>query len=260
LKTNKRPLFLVSNDDGIYANGLAALVEVVKKHGDVVVVAPDKGNSAKSHAVTLDQPIYYTFIRQDENVRYYSCSGTPVDCVKIAVNKIMDIKPDFVVSGINHGSNASINVIYSGTMGAAIEGCILGIPSIGFSITDHSHEADLSAAKHYCNEILEQMIDWPLSQGTCLNVNIPSIPLEQMKGVKVCRQTKGFWSEDFFERMHPHGKKYFWLTGEYLNCEPGAQDTDEWALKNGYIAVVPVQVDLTAYSELDQLKTFFHGK
>ena len=249
-----RPLILLSNDDGVNARGLHTLVEIIKPYGDIGVVAPEKGESGKSHAITLNLPVRVTKVSENDNVTVYSCTGTPVDSVKLAINQLLPRKPDFLVSGINHGSNASISVIYSGTMGAAIEGCLNGIPSIGFSVLDHSENADFSIAKAYAGSIFQNVMENDLPIGTCLNVNFPVIPLNKVKGVRVCRQTRGVWKEEYERRVDPHKGEYFWLTGDFHNFEPDAKDTDEWALANKYIAVVPIHVDLTSYEGIKKLR------
>ena len=245
MKQNK-PLIFISNDDGIQANGLQTLIEAIKPFGDIFVVAPEKGESGKSHAITMNVPIRVTKILEKDNIVMYSCTGTPVDSVKLAINQLLPRKPDYLVSGINHGSNASISVLYSGTMGVAIEGCLNGIPSIGFSVLDHSSNADFSIAKAYIGSIFKNVMENGLPSGTCLNVNFPVVPLNQIKGVKVCRQTKGVWKEEFEKRKDPHHSDYYWLTGDFNNFEPDANDTDEWALANNYISIVPILVDLTS--------------
>ena len=254
MKAKQRPLILVTNDDGITAPGIRALVEVMKELGDVVVVAPDKPQSGMGHAITINSTLRLHKMKYYDVMTYYASTGTPVDCVKMAINKILPRKPDLCVSGINHGSNMSINVIYSGTMSAAVEGAIEGIPSIGFSLCDHSIDADFTASKVYAKIISENVLKHGLPEGTCLNVNIPPVPLETIKGVKVCRQGKANWVEELDERKDPSGKEYYWLTGRFENFEPGQKDTDVWALDNNYISVVPVQFDMTAYNALDKLK------
>jgi len=247
-------LILVSNDDGVQAKGIAALIEIVKDFGEVVVVAPEEPHSGMSHAITMNSPLRLHCLKKEENLTIYSCSGTPVDCIKLALNQILDRKPDFIVSGINHGSNASISVIYSGTMAAAIEGCLNGIPSMGFSVLDHSRNADFTIAKHIGKKIFEKVLASGLLPGTCLNINFPVIAMDQVKGMKVCRQADGVWKEEFEKRIDPNGRDYFWLTGSFNNFEPLAEDTDEWALANNYISIVPIQIDLTSYQVINQLK------
>jgi 5'-nucleotidase len=258
-KEKRKPLILVSNDDGVQAKGLAALIEVVKPFGDVFVVAPEKGESGKGHAITINMPIRARLVHQQDNVTIYSCTGTPVDSVKLALNQLIPRRPDFMVSGINHGSNASISVIYSGTMGAAIEGCLNSIPSAGFSLLNHSSDADFTAAKTVVREVFANMIEFGLPLGVCLNVNVPDIPLKSIKGVRICRQTKGVWKEEYEKRMDPHKGTYYWLTGDFHNFEPNATDTDEWALAKGYAAIVPVEVDLTSYDGIHFMRDWTHA-
>lgn len=252
----EKPLILVTNDDGITAPGISALVEVMKELGDVIVVAPDKPQSGMGHAITINSTLRLHKMKYYNVLGEYASTGTPVDCVKLAINKILHRKPDICVSGINHGSNMSVNVIYSGTMSAAIEGAIEGIPSIGFSLCDHSIDADFTASKVYARMIAKNVLKHGLPEGTCLNVNIPPLPLDKIKGVKVCRQAKASWVEELDERKDPSGKEYFWLTGEFRNFEPGNKETDVWANDNGYISIVPVQFDMTAYKALDKLQSW----
>lgn len=251
-----RPLILVTNDDGITAPGVIALVNIMKTLGDVVVVAPDSPQSGMGHAITLDSTLHIEKIKvKSQDYEAYSCSGTPADCVKIAVNEILPRRPDLCVSGINHGSNSSINVIYSGTMSAAIEAGIEGIPAIGFSLLDHSWNADFNAAKSYIKAIAKNVLDNGLTEGVVLNVNIPKIEEKEIKGVKICRQAKANWKEVFDKRKSPQGKDYYWLTGTFVNYDKG-EDTDEWALKNNYISLVPVHFDLTAHHSIQKLNTW----
>jgi 5'-nucleotidase len=247
---NKRPLILVSNDDGITAPGIRTLVEVMHEIGEVVVVAPNSPQSGMGHAITVGETI-----RLDESyifgsIEAYECSGTPADCVKLAKHFVLkDRKPDLVVSGINHGSNSSISVIYSGTMSAAIEGAIEGLPAIGFSLGDYGHSADFSHTRAIVHTIATEVIRFGLPQGIALNVNIPAKSAEAIQGIRICRQTKGHWGEEFEERKDPYGRRYFWLTGSFINQDKG-EDTDEWALKNNYVSIVPCQYDLTAHYAL----------
>jgi 5'-nucleotidase len=253
---NNRPLILISNDDGITAPGILATVEVMKTFGDVVVVAPDSPQSAMGHAISINKPLRLVKNNQfGPDVVSYQCSGTPADCVKMAVDKVLDRKPDLLVSGINHGSNASINVLYSGTMSAAMEGAIEGMTAIGFSLTDFSWDADFSASKVYMHKIVAQVLANGLSEGTLLSVNIPDIPESEIKGIKICRQARAKWEEDFVQRKDPHGKEYYWMTGKFLNLDKG-EDTDEWALAHNYVSVVPVQFDLTAHHSMQRLNTW----
>ena len=250
----KKPVILITNDDGITAPGLRNLVEIMKTIGEVVVVAPDSPQSGMGHAITINKPLRLDKVEVFHNVLSYQCSGTPADCVKLAVNKVLHKKPDLLVSGINHGSNSSINVIYSGTMSAAVEGSIEGIPSIGFSLCDFNIDADFSVATHYAKIIAKQILKIGLQVGTLLNVNIPKLPLSKVKGIKVCRQANAKWVESFDERMDPHKRKYYWLRGEFVNLDSG-NDTDEWALKNGYVSLVPVRYDLTAHHAIQHLNS-----
>ena len=251
-----KPLILVTNDDGITAPGIRALVEVMQTLGEVVVVAPDSPQSGMGHAITIDNPLRLNKVELHGESLGYQCSGTPVDCVKLAVNKILHRKPDLCVSGINHGSNSSINVIYSGTMSAAMEGAIEGIPSIGFSLKNYALDADFTAAKKYARIVSEGVLKHGLPQGTLLNVNIPAIAEKEIKGIKICRQAIAKWDEEFDERLDPNKRKYYWLTGKFINHDKG-EDTDEWALLNGYVSVVPVQFDFTAHHAIPFLNERF---
>jgi 5'-nucleotidase len=252
----KKPLILVTNDDSIVAPGIRALIEVMKEIGEVIVVAPDSPQSAMGHAITINNTITLDKLNLDKEIEHeYSCSGTPVDCVKIAVHEILKRKPDLCVSGINHGSNSSINVIYSGTMSAAVEAGIEGIPAIGFSLLDYSWDADFEPFKSYVKKIALQVLEQGLPEGVVLNVNFPKFKSEELKGIKICRQAKATWVEEFDKRTNPMGKEYYWLSGEFVNQDKG-EDTDEWALHNGYISVVPVQFDLTAHHAISQLNNW----
>lgn len=249
------PLILVCNDDGYSAPGIQSLIEEMKTLGEVVVVAPDKPQSGMGHAITIDSTLRLKEHPRKDGVRLYSCSGTPVDCIKLAVNVVLDKKPDLIVSGVNHGANHSINVIYSGTMSAAIEGAMEGIPSIGFSLLDHSIDADFSAAVAVAGKVASKVLQEGLPKGVCLNVNVPKLNLDQLMGIRICRQAKANWEEDFHERSDPAGQKYYWLAGAFRNHDSG-EDTDVWALENSYVSVVPTQFDMTSYNSLDQLKSW----
>ncbi len=253
MTNQQQPLILVTNDDGIYAPGITALVEVAKQFGEVVVVAPDKPQSGMGHAITINSTIRVDAVSAHPGATAWSCSGTPVDCVKMAVNKLLPRKPDLCVSGINHGANHSINIIYSGTMSAAIEAAIEEIPSIGFSLLNHSIEADFTAAKAAAAVVIEQVLKNGLPKGVCLNVNIPKLHTDEIKGIRVCRQGRASWIEDLDERTDPSGRTYYWLTGHFESFEPDSDDTDVWALHHGYVSVVPAQFDLTAHSALQTL-------
>lgn len=250
-----RPVILVTNDDGIMAPGIRNLIQFMMPLGEVVVVAPDKPQSGMGHAVTLSNPLRLEKISKDAPPLELSCSGTPVDCVKIAVNKVLQRKPDLIVSGINHGSNSSINVIYSGTMSAAIEGAMENIPSIGFSLLDFKFDADFVSARKYIVTIAKNVLQHGLPDGTCLNVNIPAVEESKLKGIKVCRQARANWEESFDHRHDPRGKDYYWLTGKFKLHE-NSNETDEWALSNNYISLVPIQFDFTAHKIIPELKTW----
>lgn len=253
-KKKEEPTILITNDDSVYAPGIKALTEAVVHLGRVVVVAPDKPQSGMGHAITIGHPLRLQKVNFIDGVEAFTCNGTPVDCVKLAVDKVLHRKPDICLSGINHGANHSINVIYSGTMSAAMEAAIESIPSIGFSLLDYSMEANFGPAKKYVSQITEQILSKKkISNHLLLNVNIPSVDEELIKGVKICRQAYAKYEEDFIERKDPHGKKYYWLTGEFVNFDKG-KDTDVWALANNYVSVVPVQFDLTNYQLKEQLE------
>lgn len=249
----REPVILVTNDDGINAPGIRNLVEAVRGLGKIVVVAPDKPQSGMGHAITIGIPLRLHKVHLFEDIEAYQCTGTPVDCVKLAVDKILHQKPDICISGINHGANHSINVIYSGTMSAAVEAAIESIPSVGFSLLDYALEADFSAARKYARIIVEQMLQHRPDKHCVLNVNFPIATPEEINGVKICRQAYAKYEEDFLERLDPHGRKYYWLTGEFVNFDEGT-DTDVWALANNYVSVVPVQFDLTNYKLKQQIE------
>ncbi|MEX8547397.1 MAG: 5'/3'-nucleotidase SurE [Mucilaginibacter sp.] len=249
-----KPTILVVNDDGITAPGIKALIEVMQELGNVVVVAPDSPQSGMGHAITIGKPLRLDKVDLYEGVEMYKCSGTPVDCVKLAVNVVFKgKKPDLCVSGINHGLNNSINVLYSGTMSAAVEGAIESIPSIGFSLDDFTLEADFSPAKKYIKQIAEQVLNHGLPQATLLNVNFPNT--KELKGIKICRQANAKWAEEFDERLDPHKRKYYWLTGVFQVNDHG-EDTDVWALEHQYVSVVPVQFDMTAHHVIGLLNNW----
>ncbi len=252
----KKPLILVSNDDGITAPGLRTLIEIMNEIGEVVVVAPDSPQSAMGHAITINSTLHCEKIRVTNGPQIeYSCSGTPVDCVKLAVNELLDRKPDICVSGINHGSNSSINVIYSGTMSAAIEAGIEGIPAIGFSLLDFKWNADFEPLKKFILQITIKALNKGIPSGVVLNVNFPKLKEEEIKGIKICRQANANWIEEFDKRTNPLGREYYWLTGTFINEDKG-EDTDEWALNNKYISIVPTKFDLTAHHSIQELNTW----
>lgn len=254
----EKPLILITNDDGITAPGIRNLIEIVKSLNiaDIYVVAPDSPQSGMGHAITINSTLHIEKMElENDDVKEWSCSGTPVDCVKIACDKILPKKPDLCLSGINHGSNSSINVIYSGTMSAAVEAGIEGIPAIGFSLDDFSYNADFTAASDFVKKIITETLKNGLPEGIVLNVNIPKLPKEELKGVRISRQAKAKWNEEFEERLDPRGRRYFWLTGKFEN-QDGKEDTDEWSLENGYISIVPIQFDLTAYNAINYLNSW----
>lgn len=247
-----KPLILVTNDDGMFAPGIHNLIDVARRFGEVVVVAPNSPQSAKGHAITIEDPLRLNKVDVFDGLEAYECSGTPVDCVKLAKNVILkDRKVDLCLSGINHGSNASINIIYSGTLSAAMEASIEGIPSIGFSLLDYSLDADFRASR----VVVEKMVDYALTEKIkgcmLLNVNIPRLPYDQIKGFRVCRQSEGNWREEFIEASDPRGQNYYWLTGRF-ETEDLAHDTDLWALENGYVSVVPSGHDLTIHGAIEK--------
>lgn len=250
----ERPIILITNDDGVSAPGIRNLVEAVKDLGEILVVAPDKPQSGMGHAITIGHPLRMTKVNIfDGDVEAWQISGTPVDCVKLAVDKLLKRKPDICLSGINHGPNHSINVIYSGTMSAAMEAAIEGIPSIGFSLMDHSMEADFSGARKIARQIVSKLIGTENDKHFLLNVNVPAVPPELIAGIKICRQAYAKYDENFDARLDPRGGKYYWLTGEFVNLDKG-EDTDVWALENNFVSVVPVSIDFTNYTLKKQLE------
>ncbi len=254
-------LILITNDDGYDAPGIAALIEVASKFGRVVAVAPKEPQSGKSQSITTYYPLYLDTIYKNAKVELYALNGTPVDCVKFALDHLLhNQKVDLILSGINHGSNTAINVLYSGTMGAAIEGSMYAAAAIGFSHINHSHKTDLEPSKYYMERMIKDVLSADLGVGTCLNVNIPDLPLNKIKGVKVVRQNRGHWQEEFVVHKDPRGREYYWLTGEFINHEPDATDTDLAAIDAGYVSVVPIQVDMTAYESMAQIDMVFNAQ
>lgn len=253
--SSQKPLILVSNDDGITSLGIRTLVELMQELGEVVVVAPDSPQSGMGHAITIGEPLRLHSTDIFEDVKAYECSGTPADCVKLGKHYVLkDRTPDLVVSGINHGSNTSISVLYSGTMSAAIEGAIEGVPAIGFSLCDFASNADFSHIKPFILQIAKAVLENGLPKGIALNVNFPKKSDESLKGVRVCRQTNGKWQEEFEKRKDPYGRNYFWMAGNFVNFDAGQEDTCEWALENNYVSVVPCQYDLTAYETMKAMQ------
>ena len=254
---NKIPVILITNDDGITAPGIRALVEAVKDLGKVIVVAPDSPQSGMGHAITIGVPLRLNKVEQFDGVESWQCSGTPADCVKLARDKILHAKPDICLSGINHGANHSINVIYSGTMSAAMEAAIEGVPSIGFSLLDYRFEADFTLAKEVVRDLTMRMITEPMPDHTLLNVNIPVVAKEAFKGIKLCRQAYARWEEQFDHRLDPRGKDYYWMVGKFINMDTGS-GTDVEALKDGYASVVPIKTDFTDYKMKELLEGKWH--
>ncbi|MCX6284767.1 MAG: 5'/3'-nucleotidase SurE [Bacteroidetes bacterium] len=252
----RKPLILLTNDDSVKAPGLRSLIEIVRPFGKVVVVAPDRPQSGTAHAVTVNHPLRLHEIAKEKDYEEYSCNGTPADCVKLAFKVVLKRRADFLFSGINHGTNSSINIIYSGTMAAVFEGALAGVSSAGFSLADYRLDADFKSSAPYIKRIVEEVIKNKLPGGVCLNVNIPAIPQKRIRGIKVCRQAEGTWQEDFVERTDPQGRKYYWMTGVFVKTGHG-KDTDEWAMDNRYIAVVPVQFDFTATTAIKPIADWF---
>ena len=254
---NERLIFL-TNDDGFDSRGMEALIDIARRFGRVVVVAPERPQSGMSHAFTMLSPLFIRKVREEEGLEVYALSGTPVDCVKVAFDYLLrERKVDLVLSGINHGSNSAVALLYSGTMGAAIEGSFYDCPSIGLSLTDHRPDADFTAARIWGERIVRDVLEHPAPLPLCLNVNIPAGAPETIRGIRVCRQAQGLWREQFVCRQDSHGRDYLWLTGEFVNDEHGAEETDEWALTHGYVSVQPVQADQTDYRRMEEMRRLF---
>lgn len=249
----KKPLILVTNDDGYQAKGIVSLTETMRELGEVIVFAPDSHRSGMSSAISTSTPLRARLLKKEKNLTVYACNGTPVDCVKLALNEFVDRKPDLLVSGINHGSNAGISVIYSGTMGAAIEGCIFDVPSIGFSLCDFMPDADFSFTMEVARKLAATVIEEGLPKGICLNVNVPA---GKVKGIRITTQTQGKWVNEYHRSKDGSDRDVFWMTGNFENWEENNDASDEWALVNGYAAVVPVKIDMTAYDFLPQLRAW----
>lgn len=249
--SNKKPLILITNDDGYQAKGIKELTEAMKGLGEIIVFAPDSHQSGMSSAITTSNPIRARIYHQEEDLTAYMCSGTPVDCVKLALNMFVDRKPSLVVSGVNHGSNAGISVLYSGTVGAAIEGCVFNIPSIAFSLCDFNPDADFTVPKEVARKLAKKVLEVGLPKGICLNVNIP---VGEVKGIKVTTQTQGKWVNEYHCSKDGINRDVFWMTGNFENWETENENNDEWALANGYAAAVPVKIDMTAYELIDEIR------
>lgn len=252
MTNSKKPLILITNDDGVHALGINKLIEALAPLGEITVVAPDSPRSGMSSAITCAEPIRVSLLKDEKDLKIYACTGMPVDCVKIGIDRLLRRTPDLLVSGINHGSNAAVAVIYSGTVGAVLEGCIIGIPSLAVSLADHSLYADFSEVAGFGKSVAEKVLKEGLPKGVCLNLNVPGI--SRVKGLKVCSQTAGRWTKEFEEMQDPSGKSVYWLTGEFVNETPNDENCDEWALANGYAALVPLRIDMTAYGFIEKIK------
>ena len=249
----KKPLILVTNDDGIDSLGIRKLVSITKKIGKVVVVAPDSPQSGMGHAITVGDKLRLVKSDLFDDIESYKCSGTPADCIKIAKHHVLkNRKIDLIVSGINHGSNSSISVLYSGTMSAAIEGAIENTPSIGFSLCDFNPNADMNHFEKYVIKIIENSLVNGIPNSIALNVNIPKKRKDKIKGIKICRQANAYWEEKFDKRHDPYGREYYWMIGNFVNHD-NVNDNDEWAIKNNFISIVPCKFDLTSYKSMDYL-------
>ena len=250
-----RHKILITNDDGYAAKGLQKLVGLMRTLGDVVLISTDEVMSAKSHSCTIRERIYVRLVHEEEGFKEYRCNGTPVDCVKMALAEICPRRPDMVIGGINHGDNASVNAHYSGTMGVTLEGCMKYIPSVAFSLCDHRDDADFEPLRPLIRQITERVLKEGLPLGVCLNVNFPLV--DAYHGVRVCRMAKGTWGNEVTKCHHPRGYDYWWMVGSYTNDEPEAEDTDNWALSHGYVAITPTQIDVTAYSAMELISDWF---
>lgn len=253
MMSEKRPLILVTNDDGYQAKGIKELTNAVREFGDVVVFAPDSHRSGMSSAITTVEPLRAYKYHEEEGLRAYLCNGTPVDCVKLALNEFLDRKPDLLVSGINHGSNAGISVLYSGTVGAALEGCVFEIPSVAFSLCDFTPNADFSETAKVVSKVSAKVLEKGLPKGVCLNVNVP---LGSVEGIKITTQTQGKWVNEYHRSKDGGEREVFWMTGNFENWEVDNDNSDEWALSNGYAAVVPVKIDMTAHDLIAEVKNW----
>lgn len=247
------PLFLITNDDGIASRGLRQLAQVAAEMGDVVVMAPDRNASGLSTSITCSRPLRARLVEECGNIKYHACDGTPADCVKMGLEYFCPTPPVMVLSGINFGTNASINIIYSGTMGAVMEASLNGFPAIGFSLLNHSPESDFEACAPTIRHIIARVLQHPLPQGTSLNVNIPKLPAAEIKGIRICRQARAAWKESLERRVDPIGRPYWWMTGKFV-CDDKCDTADEKALSEGYVSVVPVRTDFTDYAAMEQIK------
>jgi 5'-nucleotidase len=252
---NKKPFILISNDDGYQAKGINSLVDMIRDMADILVCAPESGRSGMACAFSANDPLVLVPQRQEEGLEVWSCNGTPVDCVKLALEELCkERRPQMVIGGINHGDNASVNAHYSGTMGVTLEGCMKYIPSLAFSLCTHDWFADFESLRPYIRKIVRKVLDDGLPKGVCLNVNFPVV--DQFKGVRVCRMAPGTWDNEVVKCRHPRGYDYWWMVGRYTNDEPEAEDTDNWALRHGYIAITPTKIDITSYEMIEQMKNW----
>lgn len=252
---NKKPFILISNDDGYQAKGINSLVDMIRDMADILVCAPESGRSGMACAFSANDPLVLVPQRQEEGLEVWSCNGTPVDCVKLALEELCkERRPQMVIGGINHGDNASVNAHYSGTMGVTLEGCMKYIPSLAFSLCTHDWFADFESLRPYIRKIVRKVLDDGLPKGICLNVNFPVV--DQFKGVRVCRMAPGTWDNEVVKCRHPRGYDYWWMVGRYTNDEPEAEDTDNWALRHGYIAITPTKIDITSYEMIEQMKNW----
>ena len=252
---NKKPFILISNDDGYQAKGINSLVDMIRDMADILVCAPESGRSGMACAFSANEPLVLVPQKQEEGLEVWSCNGTPVDCVKLALEELCkERRPQMVIGGINHGDNASVNAHYSGTMGVTLEGCMKYIPSLAFSLCTHDWFADFESLRPYIRKIVRKVLDDGLPKGVCLNVNFPVV--DQFKGVRVCRMALGTWDNEVVKCRHPRGYDYWWMVGRYTNDEPEAEDTDNWALRHGYIAITPTKIDITSYEMIEQMKNW----
>jgi len=252
---NKKPFILISNDDGYQAKGINSLVDMIRDMADILVCAPESGRSGMACAFSANDPLVLVPQKQEEGLEVWSCNGTPVDCVKLALEELCkERRPQMVIGGINHGDNASVNAHYSGTMGVTLEGCMKYIPSLAFSLCTHDWFADFESLRPYIRKIVRKVLDDGLPKGVCLNVNFPVV--DQFKGVRVCRMAPGTWDNEVVKCRHPRGYDYWWMVGRYTNDEPEAEDTDNWALRHGYIAITPTKIDITSYEMIEQMKNW----
>lgn len=250
-----KPLILISNDDGYQAKGINSLIDMLTGMGDIIVCAPDSARSGFSTAFTSVTPLRLKLQKKSDGLEIWSCNGTPVDCIKLAYDRLCTRRPDIVIGGINHGDNSSVNSHYSGTMGIVREGCMKHTPSVAFSLCDQREDADFSNMTAYVREITAKILSEGLPTGVCLNANFPLV--DEYRGVKVCRMALGQWENEVVRGIHPSGYEYFWLAGNYSCDEPEAEDTDKWALKHGFVAVTPTRIDVTDYDSLGRMKNWF---